>query len=123
MTKWRFKGLRSSLLEKKQSVEEYPFGPDAAVYKVMGKMFALVAWQDDPLRINLKCDPDEAHALRSMFQAVQPGYHMNKEHWNTVLLDGSIEKTVVLEMIDASYNLVVKGLKKADRMKLAAMSS
>ena len=109
--------LHAYLLSQKGATEERPFGPETAVYKVMGKMFALVP-DDNPLRINLKCDPDEALALRDMYQAVAPGYHMNKRHWNTVTLDGSIPQNEVLRMIDVSYALVVKGLKKADREKL-----
>ena len=112
------KVLEKYLLSKKYATKEFPFGPDVAVFKVMNKMFALVATEEGLLRISLKSDPDEALILRSTFKAVQPGYHMNKEHWNTVTLDGSIPKDVVLNMIDDSYHLVVKGLKKADRLKL-----
>jgi predicted DNA-binding protein (MmcQ/YjbR family) len=111
--------LRQTLLEKKATTEETPFGPQALVYKVLGKMFALVAWEEDPLSISLKCDPDFALALRAQYPAVIPGYHMNKKHWNTITLDGSIPEEQILEMIDDSYQLVVKGLKKEDRDKLA----
>jgi predicted DNA-binding protein (MmcQ/YjbR family) len=123
VVKWNFDKIKHVLLQKPSAIEEYPFGPDAAVFKVMGKMFALVAWQDNPLRITLKCDPDEAQALRSIFEAVKPGYYMNKEHWNTVTLDGSIKKAIVLDMIDSSYELVTRGLKKADREKLQTKHS
>jgi predicted DNA-binding protein (MmcQ/YjbR family) len=99
-------------------VEERPFGPDALVYKVMGKMFALIAWQETPLRITLKCDPDEALFLRDVYTAVRPGYHMNKRHWNTIVVDGSIPQKEFLRMIDDSYALVVKGLTKAQRQML-----
>ncbi len=78
--------LRAYLLEKKGSTEERPFGPEAMVFKVMGKMFALVAWEEIPLRITLKCDPDDALALRDQYKAVQPGYYMSKkalEHDNS----------------------------------------
>ena len=112
------KTLEKYLLLKKYTVKEFPFGPDVAVFKVMGKMFALVALENELLRISLKCDPDEALVLRLAFEAIQPGYHLNKEHWNTVTFDGSIPKNVVLKMIDDSYLLVVKGLRKADRMKI-----
>lgn len=111
--------LRQILLNKKRATEETPFGPEALVYKVMNKMFALISWQEDPLRINLKCDPDFALVLRAQYPAIIPGYHMNKKHWNSVILDGSIPKAQLIEMIDDSYELVVKGLKKADREKLA----
>ncbi|MCB0060800.1 MAG: MmcQ/YjbR family DNA-binding protein [Caldilineaceae bacterium] len=110
--------LRAYLLAKRETTEERPFGPDALVFKVVGKMFALVAWQASPLRISLKCEPHLAEMLRTTYAAVQPGYHMNKRHWNTVLLDGSIAEAEIKEMIDASYALVAKGLKKADRERL-----
>ena len=89
------------------------------VYKVMGKMFALVFLGESTLRINLKCDPDLAMHFRAMYKAANPGYHMNKKHWNTITLDSSIPADEILAMIDDSYNLVVKGLKKADREKLS----
>jgi predicted DNA-binding protein (MmcQ/YjbR family) len=110
--------VRSYLLKKKGATEELPFGPEALVFKVMGKMFALLAWQQNPLQISLKCDPDHALALRDIYEAVQPGYHMSKKHWNTITLDGSIPEDETVKMIDDSYRLVVKGLKKADRERL-----
>jgi len=113
--------LRAYLSSKKGVTEETPFGPDALVFKVMGKMFALLAWQADPLRITLKCDPDDALALRQQYPAVQSGYYMNKRRWNTVTLDGSIPEAELLEMIDDSYALVVRGLKKALREQLAEL--
>lgn len=113
-----FNTLKKYLLQKKFAKEGFPFGPDALVFKVLGKMFALVAWEEDPLRITLKCEPEHAQALRAIYESVKPGYYMNKEHWNTVTLDGSINDDVIFEMIDDSYDLVVKGLRKADRQKL-----
>ncbi len=110
--------LRDCLLKKTGATEEYPFGPEAMVFKVMAKMFALVARTETPLRITLKCDPDLAVGLREVFKAVHPGYHMNKKHWNTVTLDGTVPDDEILRMINDSYDLVVKGLKKADREKL-----
>ena len=82
--------LRKILLNKKATTEKLPFGPDALVFKVLGKIFAIVGWQETPLSISLKCEPHHAMALRTMFAAVKPGYHLNKEHWNTVKLDGSL---------------------------------
>ncbi|MEA3342053.1 MAG: MmcQ/YjbR family DNA-binding protein [Chloroflexota bacterium] len=114
------KALYAYLIEKKGAAEERPFGPEAMVFKVMGKMFALVAWEEIPLRITLKCDPDDALALRDQYEAVQPGYYMNKRHWNTITLDGSIPDDAIWRMIDGSYALVVKGLKKAVRQELEA---
>jgi predicted DNA-binding protein (MmcQ/YjbR family) len=78
-------------------------------------MFALVGLNDDPLRLNLKCDPAKAEILREIYPAILPGYHMNKRHWNTIILDGSIAAAEILSMIDDSYALVVKGLPKARR--------
>jgi len=113
--------LRTYLSGKKGSTEEFPFGPDAVVVKVLGKIYAIIGWQQSPLRLSLKCRPDHALALRAMYPAVQPGYHLNKEHWNTVTLDETIPRDAVLEMIDHSYDIVVQGLKKSDRIRLENM--
>lgn len=110
--------LKKYLSGKPGSKEDYPFGPDVLVYKVMGKIFALFSETNDPIRINLKCDPNEAIILRDMYQAVIPGYHMNKEHWNTVILDGTVPEEEIKKMIDESYRLVVKSLKKSDRERI-----
>ncbi len=112
------KQLQDYLMAKQGTTEERPFGPQALVYKVMGKMYALIAWEEDPLDISLKCDPDEALFLRDIYPAIRPGYHMNKRHWNTITVDGSIPPKELLRMIDDSYALVVKGLSKAQRNKL-----
>jgi predicted DNA-binding protein (MmcQ/YjbR family) len=101
------------------AVEDYPFGDEVAVFKVGGRMFALVTLVDDPGRVNLKCDPDLALELRAAFPAVTPGYHANKRHWNTVLLDGSIEDDELREMIDHSYGLVESKLSRAKRTRLS----
>ena len=111
--------LRDFCLAQTGAVEEFPFGPDAAVFKVMGKMFALIPVSADPLSISLKCDPVEAVMLREMYDAVNPGYHMNKKHWNTVTVDGEIPDERIHEMIEDSYTLVRKKLKKGERQKLA----
>jgi predicted DNA-binding protein (MmcQ/YjbR family) len=110
--------LKRYLLGKPEAFEDYPFGPDAAVYKVADKMFALSFYRGDHLNLNLKCNPSEAIELRDVFAAVQPAYHMNKRHWNTVILDGSLPRGEIERMIDQSYALVVKGLKKAVRQGL-----
>lgn len=110
--------LRAYLLTKKGTTEERPFGPQALVYKVMGKMFALVAWEEEPLDISLKCDPNEALFLRDIYPSVRPGYHMNKKHWNTVTVDGSIPEKEFLWLINDSYDLVVKDLTKVQRQAL-----
>ncbi|MBT8036420.1 MAG: MmcQ/YjbR family DNA-binding protein [Verrucomicrobiae bacterium] len=106
-------------LTKKASEESLPFGPDVLVYKVCGKMFALAVPDDVPPRVNLKCDPDRALELRDAYDAIIPGYHMNKRHWNTLCLDETVPDDLVRDLIDHSYNLVVRGLKKADRDALA----
>ena len=115
-----YEQLEEILLAKPGAWLDYPFGKDAAVFKVGRKMFALVAWNNDPLRINLKCDPDDAIVLREMFTAVIPGYHMNKRHWNTVILDGTVPEPMFLDMCESSYKLVFKSLKKAEREEIAA---
>jgi len=106
------------LMAKKGATEEWPFDLETPVYKVMGKMFALLAPEHDPPRITLKCDPDHALMLRDMYTAVTPGYYMNKRHWNTIILDESIPDSEIEEMIDESYDLVVKGLTKTARKEL-----
>ena len=112
--------LRAYLLAKPGVTEELPFGPDALVFKVLGKMFALVAWQATPLTISLKCDPNLALLLRDTYAGVRPGYHLNKRHWNTVTLDGEVPEDEVEEMIDASYDLVVQRMTKTERLRLIA---
>lgn len=102
-------------LSKPAAEETTPFGPEVLVYKVCGKMFALTNPDDFPPRINLKCDPERAVVLRDEFEAVAPGYHMNKKHWNTVTLDDSIPSELITEWIDHSYNLVVATLPKRRR--------
>ena len=97
---------------------DFPFDPDVYVFKVKKKMFGTLGWENDLARINLKCDPDQALLLRDVFPAVLPGYHMNKQHWNTVLLDGSVPVGELGRMIDHSYALVVKKLPKADRVSM-----
>ena len=113
--------LRDLLLDYPAVTEEQPFGPDVIVYKVLGKMYALSAYES-PLTVNLKCEPDYALELRNQFEAVNPGFHMNKKHWNTVTIDGSISKETIQELIQHSYNQVVKGMTKKDQGKVKEMS-
>jgi predicted DNA-binding protein (MmcQ/YjbR family) len=113
--------LRAYCNGKPGAVEDFPFDETTLVIKIMGKIFALMSLEvapDEAPGINLKCDPGLAEILRNTYPAVQPGYHMNKRHWNTVTVDGSIPDEEIYEMIDNSYDLVVRGLKKADREKL-----
>lgn len=116
-----FKNLRDHCLSRKGATEDFPFGDEVLVFRVMGKMFALTNVERLPLSVNLKCDPDWAIELRDRYPAVQPGYHMNKTHWNTVELDGSLPDAQVQELVDHSYDLVVRSLKRADRDKLAKL--
>ncbi len=102
--------LETYLLAKPGVTEEVPFGPQALVYKVMGKMFALLAWDETPVRVSLKCDPDRAEQLRKVFPGVRGAPYLSKRHWNAVDLDGSIPDEEILGMIDDSYDLVVAGL-------------
>jgi predicted DNA-binding protein (MmcQ/YjbR family) len=97
--------LRNYCISKKGVTEGFPFGGDTLVFKVKGRIFAL-ANLDGDLSVNLKCDPSLAPEFREKYPAVTPGYHMNKKHWNTVLLDGSIPDREVFSWIDHSYNLV-----------------
>jgi len=110
-----FELLRTYLLQKPGATEDFPFDNVTLVIKVCGKMFALLGINNDPLRINLKCDPSKAEFLRQRYAAILPGYHMNKRHWNTVVLDGSIPELEIYPMIDDSYDLVVQGLPKSRR--------
>jgi predicted DNA-binding protein (MmcQ/YjbR family) len=107
--------LRNYLNSKKGTTEETPFGPEALVYKVCGKMYALIAHQNTPLHLTLKCDPETALFLRSQYDSVNPGYHMNKNHWNTLVLDGELDQKAIEAMIIDSYDLVVSKLTKKQK--------
>jgi len=108
---------RAYCLNKKGVTEEFPFGEEILVFKVMGKMFALTDVENFA-SINLKCDPEEGAALREQYASVQPGYHMNKKHWNRVLMDGSLSDKLVKGWIDRSYELVIQTLTKAQKEAL-----
>ncbi len=110
--------LEQTLLSKNATTKEFPFGDDVIVFKVMNKMFALIPLDDDTLRINLKCDPQDALAYRDIYKCVKAGYHMNKKHWNTVTLDGSMKDEILVDMINDSYNLVVAKLTKKEKIRL-----
>ena len=111
--------FREYCLSKTGTTEDSPFGPEHLVYKVGGKMFALLAFEEIPPTANLKCDPDLALELRDRYEEVGPGYHMNKKHWNTVQIDGAIPPAELTKMIDHSYDLVVQSLPRAARERLA----
>ncbi|MEX2541925.1 MAG: MmcQ/YjbR family DNA-binding protein [Trueperaceae bacterium] len=115
--------LRAYCLGKPGATEDFPFGRHTLVFKVMGRTFALCGLNSTPLEVNLKCEPELAELLREKYQSITPGYHMNKRHWNTVTIDGRVPDAVVLELIDLSYELVIRGLRKADRDALQAPHS
>jgi predicted DNA-binding protein (MmcQ/YjbR family) len=110
--------LRRCCLDRPGAIEDFPFGPQTSVFKVAGKVFAISALKADPLKVSLKCEPEVAHQLRSGYPAVQPGYHLNKRHWNTVTLDGTVPDRLVRDMIEDSYDLVVSALPRARREEL-----
>jgi predicted DNA-binding protein (MmcQ/YjbR family) len=107
--------LREYCLAKKDASEEFPFGDSTLVFKVGGKVFLLAGLDQSPVQFNVKCDPDKAIEWREQYPSVIPGYHMNKKHWNTVIVDGSIPAKQVRQMIDDSYTLVVNSLPKKKR--------
>jgi len=112
--------VRNYFLSCPESYEDFPFGEEITIFKVKNKWFGLLVEREGNLQINLKCDPDEALILRDLFKSVLPGYHMNKKHWNTVILDGSIPEKEIEAMIYSSYVLIVEKLKKKDRLSLEA---
>jgi len=112
--------LRSRLGAYPGATEDFPFDADTLVLKVSGKMFAMTGLEETPLRVTLKGDPDDNEALRAAYPAVQPGHYMNKRHWNTVVLDGTVPDDVLTEMIGNSYALVVRGLPRIARQLLEA---
>jgi len=110
--------LREYCLSKTGTEETLPFGPDTLVFKVAGKVFLLTGLDSEVLRFNVKCDPDQVSELREQFSCVLPGFHMNKKHWNTIVVDGSVPSKQLKEWIDHSYDLVVKSLPKKIREEM-----
>ncbi|MEU3996436.1 MmcQ/YjbR family DNA-binding protein [Streptomyces fungicidicus] len=111
--------LRALCLSFNAAVEEFPFNPETSVFKVRGKLFALTNLDAEPLTVNLKCDPEDAVRLRAEHpDVIVPGYHMNKRHWNTVTADGTLPDRLVRELVEDSYDLVVAGLPRAERLRL-----
>lgn len=105
--------FREYCLSKKGVSEEFPFGPDTLVYKVMGKIFALTGLDSPDFSVNLKCEPEMAEDLREKYMFVKPGYHMNKKHWNTINFDdANVGNEILSQWIDISYQLVVESLPK-----------
>ena len=98
--------LREYCISKPGATEGFPFGDDTLVFKIKGKIFLLVGLDNEVLQFNVKCDPEKALELRENYPCVIPGYHMNKKHWNTIIVDGSVSNKFLTEWIDHSYNLV-----------------
>lgn len=113
-----YQQARAYLLGKPEAWEDFPFRLQVAVMKIGEKMFATLSGDEQSASMNLKCDPHEALILRDIFPAIRPGYHMNKRHWNTVQLDGSVPRGEIERMMDNSYSLVVKGMRKVERQAL-----
>jgi|SRR6266508_18585 len=110
--------LRGSCLGRAGAIEDFPFGPEHSVFKVAGKMFAISALEREPLDVSVKCEPELAVELRNSYPAIRPGYHLNKRHWNTITLDGSIPDGLVRDLIEDSYDLVVSALPRRVREQL-----
>ncbi|HEV3223104.1 MAG TPA: MmcQ/YjbR family DNA-binding protein [Puia sp.] len=110
--------IRKYCLEKKSTNESFPFGETTLVFKVSGKIFLLMSLDSMPLQFNVKCDPEKAEELRETYSSVIPAFHMNKKHWNTIVLNGQVSAKQIREMIDDSYSLVVRTLPLKERKKL-----
>ena len=110
--------IRTYCLSKTAVSESLPFDENTLVFKVGSKMFALMSLDSDPLNLNLKCNPEKAILLRNDYSQITPGYHMNKKHWNTIKIDGMLSPSLIRALIDHSYELVVSGLTKKERLKL-----
>ncbi len=110
--------LRTYCLGLPEACEDFPFGEDVLVFKVAGKMFGMVNFRALPFTMNLKCDPERSADLRERYESISPGYHMNKRHWNTIVMDGNVPDSEALALVDHSYGLVVQGLPRKDRERL-----
>ena len=113
------KELRRWCLAQHGAVEDFPFGPEHSVFKVHGKLFAISSLESEPLEVSAKCEPELAIELRATYEAVRPGYHLNKRHWNTITVGGDAPDRLVRELVQDSYDLVVSGLPKRTRDALA----
>jgi predicted DNA-binding protein (MmcQ/YjbR family) len=102
--------------------ETFPFNRTTSVFKVRGKVFAIAPLQREPLTVSVKCEPELARGLRAAHAAIEPGYHLNKQHWNTITIDGSLPDRMVRDMVEDSYDLVVDGLPRGERDRLRALS-
>jgi predicted DNA-binding protein (MmcQ/YjbR family) len=113
--------IRKYCLEKKSSTESFPFGESTLVFKVCGKIFLLMSLDSQPLQFNVKCDPEKAEELRENYASVKPAFHMNKKHWNTIVVNGEINSKLIRGMIDDSFSLVVRSLPLRERKKLGSV--
>ena len=113
--------LREFCISKKGVEECFPFDSETLVFKVMGKAFLLSGIESKPVSFNVKCDPQKAIELRELYDAVRPGFHMNKKHWNTIIVDGSTTQSQIQHWINDSYDLVVDGLTKVQKKKLGKL--
>src|SRR3954449_3448787 len=110
--------LRDWCLGHPGAIEDFPFGPEHSVFKVGGKMFALSALDREPLEVSVKCEPELAEQLRHTHAAIRPGYHLNKRHWNTITVDGTLPDDLVRDLVEDSYDLVVSALPRRVRAQL-----
>ena len=110
--------LRQLCLNFPGAAEERPFGPITSTFKVSGKIFALAALEAEPLKVSVKCEPELAEQLRASYPAIVPGYHLNKRHWNTVTIDGTLPDALIEDLVEDSYDLVVSALPKRVRDEL-----
>ncbi len=110
--------LQRCCLDRAGAIEDFPFGSETSVFKVGGKMFALSRLRREPLEVSVKCEPELAVEFRNSYDAIRPGYHLNKRHWNTITLDGSLADGLVCDLIEDSYDLVVSALPKRTREEL-----
>jgi predicted DNA-binding protein (MmcQ/YjbR family) len=115
--------FRAYALSKPGTSEDFPFDEVTLCLRVVGKIFAITGLDSERFTVNLKCDPDYGVELRERYAAIQPGWHMNKIHWNTVDFEGELDDKMLRHLVDHSYDMVVKGLKKAERETLQATSS
>jgi predicted DNA-binding protein (MmcQ/YjbR family) len=117
-----YEGLIAAIEDKPSVTSDFPFGFDTRVFRVGKKIFVLMSWDQDPIRISIKAEPTDAVILRQTYGAVTPGYHLNKQHWNTIVCDGSVPDEEVQHMIDESYRLVLAGLSKKIRSAITMES-
>jgi len=107
--------FRDFCLSKKGVTESFPFDEDVLVFKVLNKMFALTSLKSPDFKVSLKCNPEKAMELRETYDSIKPAFHMNKKHWNSVNVDSLLDDSLFLELVNHSYDLVIKGMTKKDK--------